>query len=151
MQNDNHDIIVEAFRGGLTTDMLQGKADGRWGPLWTLPPCSPAAMEKAGKQLTRSRSSHVRHYRRAMLNMRMLMEPMLVMVETEFPGRRQRVSDIETGIEVKVPVYLEDAALSALEAAFVAFAAPQEQAVAEKAIPRQSAVTGRAKALTLRS
>jgi hypothetical protein len=139
-----------AFRNGTTADFLHAQQDGVWGQLWTIPPCSPAAMEKAGKQFTRSRSSQVRHYRRAMLNMRMLIEPLLVMVETELPGRRQRVFDIQTGIEVKVPTYLEDAALAALEIAFIAFAVSSEAIVTDEQTLHQNAAIRRGEARTLR-
>ena len=149
-QKTMEDDLIQAYRHGLKADVLQEKQQGQWGPLWTIPPCSPTAMERAGQQLTRSRCSHVRHYRRAMLRMQMLIEPMLVMIETELPTRQQRVSDIETGIEVRVPIYLEDTALAALETAFVALPASSESIVTDEPSLHRNAATKPARILTLR-
>jgi hypothetical protein len=112
------DEALAAYRGGLRADILQAKTDGKWGPIWTIPPCSPVAMERAGRQFARSRAQAVRHSRRAHLRRPSApSETVNVVVITEFPGREQSVT-IFDGVPLRLNVYLEDEALAALAAAF---------------------------------
>ncbi len=112
------DEALAAYRGGLKADILQAKTDGEWGPIWTIPPCSPVAMERAGRQFTRSRAQAVRHIRRARLSHTASSSAVDVVVMTDLPQRVQAVARIEDAIALRVNIYLEDDALLSLEVAF---------------------------------
>ena len=118
MKNIDWDAVISAYQNGFTADMLQAKNDGKWGVIWTVPPCSPKALEHAGRQFSRSRAASILHIRRAVLHVQGR-EGQAVAVVTELPSRRQQVRDLETAEEVILRRLLSDDALAALEAAFL--------------------------------
>jgi hypothetical protein len=106
--------VIRAYRQGATADFLQARIRGQWGPLWTVPSCSPTALERAGRQFTRSRAEAVRIYRRARLRSRGgLVRDVAIL--TTLPERIQHVRDLAGG--VVVVNYLTDDVLVALETA----------------------------------
>ena len=112
------DEALAAYRGGLSADIVQVKTDGRWGPIWTIPPCSPMAMERAGRQFTRSRAEAIRHVRRARLCRSSAMSAAVeVMIATELPSKMQSVTTFG-GVVLQVDSFLEDPTLAALAEAF---------------------------------
>ncbi len=112
------DEALAAYRGGLSADIVQAKTDGEWGPIWTIPPCSPVAMERVGRQFTRSRAEAVRHTRRARLRHPSVSSAAVeVMIATELPGKEQSVTTFD-GVVLQVDAFLEDHALVALAEAF---------------------------------
>src|SRR5262245_36236427 len=110
--------FLAAYQRGQSADMLQARTEGEWGPLFTAPPCSIKAMERAGRQFTRSRAQAVRHVRLARLK-RCHGEYVQVMVISTIPQRTQIVLDLITGERLKIARYLTDDALEALESEFV--------------------------------
>ena len=112
------DEALAAYRGGLSADMLQARIDGAWGPIWTIPPCSPVAAERAGRQFTRSRAEAIRYVRRAQLRRSSAASAAVaVMITTELPSRMQSVTTFE-GVVLRVDSFLEDPTLVALVEAF---------------------------------
>jgi hypothetical protein len=110
--------IVSAYNNGLTADILRAKFDGEWGVTWTVPPCSPEALERAGQQFSRSRAQSILHIRRAVLRRRD-QQNQNVVVATELPARRQQVRDLGNSEEIVLRRFLSDDVLKALEAAFM--------------------------------
>lgn len=116
--NMNLDEALAAYRGGLSADILQAKTDGEWGTIWTIPPCSPVAMERAGRQMTRCRAQAIRHVRRALLRCSSASSIAVeIMIATELPSRMQSVTNFD-GVALRVDVYLEDPSLAVLAEAF---------------------------------
>ena len=109
--------IITAYRNGLTADLLQAEFQREQGVIWTVPPCSPEALERAGQQFSRSRAARILHIRRAVLRGRDRPDQAVV-VATELPAHRQQVRDLVTAEEIVLRRLLSDAALAALEAAF---------------------------------
>lgn len=59
---------LTAYRRGLAADMIQlGESGDGWDTIWTVPPCSPTALERATRQAVRCHAARVRHVRRARL------------------------------------------------------------------------------------
>jgi hypothetical protein len=112
MPNEYKDVIA-AYRRGAKADFLQAKIRGQWGPLWTVPSCSPNALDRAGRQFARCRAESVRHYRRAVLR-RGSGSACDVVILTVLPGRLQHVREVTDGAVVVVD-FLADDALNALE------------------------------------
>ncbi len=68
MTKDELARVLAAYRRGLAADMIQFQdTAGTWGVIWTVPPCSPAALQRAARQAARCRAARVRHIRRARL------------------------------------------------------------------------------------
>ena len=109
--------IITAYRNGLTADLLQAEFQREQGVIWTVPPCSPEALERAGRQFLRSRARRILHVRRAVLRRRD-QDDQAVVVATELPGRRQDVRDLNTMEQIVLQRFLSDAALNALQEAF---------------------------------
>ncbi len=118
MQNIDWDEVIAAYNNGFTDDIIQAGVDGKWGVIWTVAPCSPKAMERAGQQFSRSRAISIRHIRRAVLHRRDQPDQAVVVV-TELPSWQQQVRDLETAEEIILRRLLSDGALDSLEAAFV--------------------------------
>lgn len=107
--------VLGTYRRGTTADILQAKIRGRWGQLWTVPPCSPDAMERAGRQFVRSHAEAIRLYRHARLRSGSgLIQDVVIL--TTLPERTQNVRDLSAGAVVVVN-YLADDTLGALERA----------------------------------
>ncbi len=107
--------ILAAYRRGATADILRVKVGGKWGPVWTVPPCSPEGMEHAGRQFVRSRAESIRLYRRARLRSGGgLIQDVVIL--TTLPERTQHIRDLAVGAIVVVN-YLADDMLGALERA----------------------------------
>lgn len=117
MQNIDWPSIITAFKNGLTADMLMADYERGQGGIWTIPPCSPSSMERAGRQFSRSHAQSVLHIRRAVLRRRGRQDQ-AVIVATELPSRKQQVWDLGTSEEVILRRLLCDVALTALETAF---------------------------------
>ena len=98
--------VRAAYLFGATADLLRAKIEGQWKEWWTVPPCSPAALEQAGQQMTRGRAQAVVHVRQAVLKNRQHGNRSVVVV-TELPGTRQVVVCLKSGSEVRSR-YLED-------------------------------------------
>ena len=109
--------MIAAYANGFAADMLQAKINDEWGVIWTISPCCPNSMERAGRQFSRSRAASVLHIRRAVLHVQGR-EDQAVVVVTELPSRRQQVRDLNTAGEVILRGLLSDAALAALEVTF---------------------------------
>ena len=122
MKNINWKSILAAYQNGLTADMVQVEFECEQGVIWTVPPCSPEALERAGRQFLRSRARRILHFRRAILRRRDR-TAQDVIVATELPTRCQNVRDLSTAEEVLLSGFLHDSALDALEAAFAPSAA----------------------------
>ena len=110
--------IIAAYQDGLTADMLQAEFQRGQGVIWTVPPCSPEALERAGRQFTRSRARRILHIRRAVLR-HQGEDGQAVVIATELPDRLQQVRDLDTAEEVVLRCLLFDEALAALDAAFI--------------------------------
>ena len=107
--------VLGTYRRGTTADILQAKIRGRWGPFWTVPGCSSDAMDRAGRQFTRSHAEAIRLYRRARLRSGSgLIQDVVIL--TTLPERTQHVRDLSAGAVVVVN-YLADDVLGALERA----------------------------------
>ena len=117
MERIDWENIITAYRNGLTADLLQAEFQREQGVIWTVPPCSPEALERAGRQFSRSRAARILHIRRAVLRGRDRPDQAVV-VATELPAHRQQVRDLVTAEEIVLRRLLSDAALAALEAAF---------------------------------
>ena len=106
LSNDLTSTLL-AYRGGLKADIIQAKTEGKvWGPIYCVPPCSPAAMERAGRQFARARAEAIRHCRQARL--RGLLETEEVVVITVLPQREQTIARLKDGIVLRVGAYLTD-------------------------------------------
>ena len=117
MKNINWKSILAAYQNGLTADMVQVEFECEQGVIWTVPPCSPEALERAGRQFLRSRARRILYIRRAVLHQKDRPD-YAVVVATELPTLRQQVRDLVTAEEIVLRRLLSDAALAALEAAF---------------------------------
>ena len=117
MEKIDWESIITAYQNGFTADMLQAEFEQKQGVIWTVPPCSPEALEHAGRQFCRSRAKSILHIRRAVLHRRD-QQDQAVVIATELPIHRQQVRDLGTSEEVVLRRFLSDAALTALEAAF---------------------------------
>jgi hypothetical protein len=109
-----------AFHRRSRYDLIQASQNEGWGPIFTFSPCDVRAAQKAGQMMARMHRGEqlrVRHARRARLHNRQCHIETDAVVVTEFPGREQRVLQIENGLVLRVDVYVEDDALAALEAA----------------------------------
>ena len=118
MKNFDWDKIIAAYKNGLAAEMLQAQIKDEWGVIWTIPPCSPDAAERVGRQFSRSRAQALRHIRRAILR-RAGRSDQAVVIATELPAQRQQVRDLESGAEIILRHFLRDDALSALEESFM--------------------------------
>jgi len=116
MNRDGLEEILKAYRQGATADILQQDINGEWGPIWTIPPCSPEAVERAGRQFIRSHALRIRYTRRARINSsdKTVVEAVLV---TVLPERTQIVLRLDNGSHHPVQRYLRDNCLDALEIA----------------------------------
>lgn len=110
--------FIKAFERGATADMLQPGTADRWGPIWTVPPCDPRAMERVAVQFIRGRAERLRHVRRAVINIRRRHGRSVVVI-TELPIRKQQVFCLRGHQRLTVHRYLQDDSLAALEKAFV--------------------------------
>jgi hypothetical protein len=106
--------LLAAYRRGLAADIIQFQdSAGVWGVIWTVPPCSPAALERAARQAARCRVVRVRHIRRARLVLRG--GPAVeVVVVTEAMPVIQVVRDLSNSRPVLVGQLLQDDGLRAL-------------------------------------
>ena len=107
-----------AFFGRSRYDIIQARQGDSWGPVWTFAPCEAKAAQKAGQMLLkmhRGKPLQVRHARRARLRDRQRQVATDVIVVTELPERVQEVIGLDDGIALRVPLYLQDDALAALE------------------------------------
>jgi hypothetical protein len=118
MDDSEIDSILQAYRNGATADMLRSKSAETWSVWWTVPPCSPAALERAGQQMTRSRAEAVWHVRRAVLKSKDERESSVV-IFTELPTELQQVFMLSDGRVVQTTRCLIDGSLAALKQAFV--------------------------------
>ena len=114
--------IIAAYQDGLTADMLQAEFQQGQGVIWTVPPCSPEALERAGRQFTRSRARRILHIRRAVLRRRD-QDNQAVVVATEFPSHRQEVRDLDSAEAVILRRLLSDDVLAALDSFFTPYTA----------------------------
>lgn len=109
---------LRAFFGRSRYDIIQARqSDGCWGSIWTFAPCDPRAAAKAARMLLRMHEGkplQVRHARRARLHDRQHHVNTDVVVMTELPERTQEVIGLADGIALRVPLYLQDDALTAL-------------------------------------
>ena len=85
------------------------------GALWTIPPCDPAAAERAGKQMVRMGVTGIRRVQKA----RLLSggKPLDVVIFTRFPIKQQTVLLLGGGV-VKISTYLQDDSTKILEVIF---------------------------------
>ena len=116
MNTNERENALTFYRKGGTADVVQMQTEGsQWGPYWTLPPCSPQAMERAAQKFVRCRATGIRHIRRA----RLVKDGSgtAAVIITELPGRRQTVWNLETGDRIKTARVLIDDALLTLERA----------------------------------
>lgn len=118
---------LAAYRNGLNADIVLAKINGTWeGPIWTVPPCDPDAMERMGRQCTRCRAQAVQHTCHARLHRPSSSSTesvsssaaVDVVILTEIPSRSQIVIGFD-GVVLRVEMYLEDASLQALTASFL--------------------------------
>lgn len=120
MTNDRADDIgdmITAYQFGASADLLKAQdAGGEWGVWFSVPPCSPQAMEKAGLQFVRSRTQAVQHVRHALLKQGE--QATEVVIVTNLPSKKQVVYGLNTQRVVFLSRYLEDDALAALTTAF---------------------------------
>jgi len=99
--------ILSAYRRGLTADMIQMRIGGEWGVIWTIPPCSPEALERVAHQVRRCRADRVRHIRRARLMVRGA-DPIEAVILTEISPVIQEVRCLRTACLVLVGEVLTD-------------------------------------------
>jgi hypothetical protein len=128
MQQQDWEPIVASYQQGQTADMLQAQINGEWGEIWTVPPCSPDALSRAGRQFTRSRANSIRHYRRAVLKEQHA-EVQQVVICTELPSRRQTAYCLTTRHPLTLSRILCDEALESLIEAFTPSVAYSEQTI----------------------
>lgn len=95
MKNNEIEEFLAAYRQGATADFLQPKIDGKYGTLWTIPPCDPAATERAGKQMVRMGATELLWVRRAQL--RTDNDIIDVAIFSEMPNRSQTVVSLVRG------------------------------------------------------
>lgn len=118
-----HEAVL-GYRRGRTADMIRARIQGVWGTVWTIPPGSPDAMERVGRQLTRSGAEQARHTRRAHLRKRPTIGDISTnvveaVILTEYPSGFQLIVCLEDGRRVYVTSLLEDEGLAALRRAFI--------------------------------
>ena len=118
LKNIDWNKIIAAYQNGLTADMLQAEYRDGQGVTWTVAPCDSDALERAGRQFSRSRAVSLWHIRRAVLRHTSHGEQSVV-IATELPTRRQHIRELATAEEIPLQKFLQDAALIALEASFV--------------------------------
>ena len=112
--------ILAAYRNGATADFLWMSADptgDAWGPIWTMPPGSVAAAERAALQIARMRARRLRHARCAQLR-QPRQDVTIVVVVTILPDRVQQIRAMATGEWYETP-WLEDEILALLRAALI--------------------------------
>lgn len=111
--------VLVAYQRGLQADMIQFQnAKGEWGVVWTVPPCSPIALEKAGRQAIRCRTVRIRHIRRASLTAQHR-DAIDVVIVTEAAPMKQEVRCLKTSRIMTVGKILADRDLQALIASVV--------------------------------
>ncbi len=114
MTTNERESALAFYRKGATADVLQMQVEGsRWGPYWTIPPCSPKMIERAAHKFVRCRATRIRHIRRA----RLLKDgsSTSAVIITELPGRHQAVWNLDTGDRIEAARVLIDDTLLALE------------------------------------
>jgi len=114
--------LLAFFKRGSSYDVMQARQGTGWGSAWTFAPCDVHAAERAAWMLRRMGVREVRHARRARLRVRTdgaQGTVQQVMVVTDLPARLQIVLHLTDGCAVGGLQYLTDAALAALEGAFV--------------------------------
>ena len=114
--------LLAFFGRGSSYDVMQARQGTGWGSAWTFAPCDVHAAERAAWMLRRMGVGEVRHARRARLRTEAY-GVQRVMVVTDLPERLQAVLRLADGSVLNGLPYLTDAALAALEAAFVPSAA----------------------------
>lgn len=108
--------LLTAYRRGLAADILQFQdAAGAWGVLWTVPPCSPTALERAARQVARCRPFRVRHVRRGRLT-RQIGESIDVVIVTEAFPVIQTARCLQAGRLLQIGALVSDQGLDALMA-----------------------------------
>jgi hypothetical protein len=112
VENKDIEEFLTAYRQGATADFIQPWQNERWGTLWTIPPCDPAAAERAGRQMARMGATKIRWIRRARL--RDARGTIDTVILTEFPARQQRVITIDSGALLEIGFHLEDATSNSL-------------------------------------
>lgn len=114
MNEEEWGRVLAAYRRGLAADMIQLQdAAGAWGVVWTIPPCSPAAMEQTARLAVRCRAARGRHIRRARLWPRGDAAVDVVVVTEALPVF-QVVRDIHVSRSVVVGELLQDDGLRSL-------------------------------------
>ena len=100
-------------------DTIQARQSDGWGPLFSFVPCDARAAQKAGQMMVRmhqGKQLQVRHARRARLRDRQQQAATDVVVLTTLPEQVQEVFGLNNGVVLRVDTYLQDDALTALEA-----------------------------------
>ena len=111
MENNEIDKFLMAYRQGTTADFIQPKVNGKWGPLWTLPPCDPAATQRVGQQMVRMGVAEVRWVRKARLRTGNNVSD--VVIVHEMPSGKQIVYELHEGKKLyNVQSLTDDCALS---------------------------------------
>lgn len=106
--------MLKAYRRGLAADMVQFRdATGGWGVIWTVPPNSPDALERAARQMVRCRAVRVRHVRRGRLTPRDS-QALDVIIVTEAPPVIQVARCLTSSRVVAVDHFLADHGLRVL-------------------------------------
>ena len=126
IRDDEFSSVMTAYRNGFTADFLQAKYSEKWTTYWTIPSCSPAGLEKAGRQFTFSRAQALRHFRRANLT-RQGVESRRVMICTEMPTMKQAVYCLDSFRHIPFKRFLSDEALQALTESFIPYGARVEK------------------------
>jgi hypothetical protein len=119
VENKEFEKFLTAYRQGAMADFIQPQQNGRWGSLWTFPPCDPAAAERAGRQMARMGATNIRWIRRARLRDRMG-GSYDALVALTLPNEQQDVIILSTGKVMSVDSLLIDESFSLLKAAFMA-------------------------------
>ncbi len=117
MENKEIEEFLVAYRKGATTDFIQPKLNGKWGALWTFPPCDPAAAQRVGQLMVRMGATEIRWIRRARLNISTGRTNEALIVLT-MPNEQQDVMSLSNGIDLGINSRLVDESYIALKMAF---------------------------------
>ena len=109
--------LLAFFNRGSSYDLLQARQGDGWGSAWTFAACDIHAAEKAAWMLRRIDVRKVRHARRARLRVQ-IGDFQRVVIITTLPERVQAILRLADGCRIENVEYLQDDALTALEAAF---------------------------------
>ena len=119
MDEDLWRLLLTAYRQGATADFLWSRddAEGAWGPVWTIPPCSPDAARRVARQFARVRPRQIQHARRALVYRSGSPRKSAVVIVTVLPIRLQTVRSLADGERLEAR-YLEDEVLRVFAAIF---------------------------------